>query len=104
MTKPHRRLLFVAVLGLATLAWGMWHRRMPAQVPTASAPRLQWEPLGPMPGLPKSILHRAPVPGGWLVCARGFEEKSRNYRAGAGYGIGMSSGLTFVPDPEHNWK
>ena len=35
------------------------------------------------------IVSRAKIPGGWLVCL-----ESGNVR---------SSGLTFVPDPDHKW-
>ena len=41
-------------------------------------------------------LHRAKVPGGWLVRITGFMQ---NRQSGVGYG----AGVTFVPDPQHQW-
>ena len=45
-------------------------------------------------------VYRSPVPGGWLVAAKGESE-------GSGFGQsseGVSVGLTFVPDPNHEWR
>lgn len=48
-------------------------------------------------------LRRARVPGGWLVSSfsSGTKETGMGYSAGAGLGVG--SGLTYVPDAHHEW-
>jgi len=67
---------------------------------------LNWEYMGeqklPHPGggflgdaFYKALLWRAKVPGGWLVMTKYDAEK---YDAG-----GTSTGITFVPDPQHAW-
>jgi hypothetical protein len=49
--------------------------------PAPAAPRLRWEPVNSS----HAPLLRAKVPGGWLIAA------------------GSGAGLTFYPDPGHEW-
>lgn len=53
---------------------------------------LSWESIGPAPGRSHEGTYRAKVLGGWLV---GFQD----FKGDAGMG-----GLTFVPDPDHEWE
>lgn len=53
---------------------------------------LLWEELKSQVGIggmfsPWIIVYRAKVPGGWLVATRSYD----------------SGGVTFLPDPEHEW-
>ena len=54
-----------------------------------AGPQLVWEKLNSRGGgvLLKWDVHRAKVPGGWLVLV-----------------IHNTTGLTFYPDPEHKWN
>lgn len=45
-------------------------------------------------------IRRAPVPGGWLVQAFDMSEM----RAHHGNAAGVGGGLTFIPDPAHEWR
>jgi len=45
------------------------------------------------------VLHRAKVPGGWMVMMQQYDAQATTSHA-FGYGFG---GLTFVPDPNHEW-
>jgi len=42
------------------------------------------------------LIRRAKVHGGWLI----ESIKHQTERDGVGYGVG----LTFIPDPNHEWK
>ena len=65
------------------------------QRPPAPGPVLEWESVVIWDGSQWQgcDLERARVPGGWLVCI--------NQVVGYTGGIG---GLTFVPDPDGEWK
>lgn len=57
---------------------------------------LVWEILSETGGSIDTQVHRARVPGGWLVIAQSYDK----------YGHGSqqkSLALTFYPDPEHAW-
>lgn len=62
--------------------------------------RVEW---GIIPGTPEGenevsfTMQRAKVPGGWLVYVFGH---GYSYRSRSIWGHG---GLTFYPDPEHQW-
>ncbi len=45
--------------------------------------QLEWEPITSNHG----TIHRAKVPGGWLIIFEGFDK----------------GGITFYPDPHHEW-
>ncbi len=48
---------------------------------------------------------RAKVPGGWLVAVFKWDREARAAGAGAiDHDIAHSTGLTFVPDPGHQWN
>ena len=54
-------------------------------------------------------IFRAKIPGGWLVCMEQYNYdwqnsgSSPNY-GGWGYGYGWGyGGMTFIPDPNHEW-
>ena len=54
------------------------------------------------------VVQRAKTFGGWLVRSLGTYEVQRKYDAGDGKkdyeaSAGMGVGLTFVPDPNHEW-
>jgi hypothetical protein len=55
---------------------------------------LVWEGMPSIGILPGSAMYRTKVKGGWLVF--GTIPSARNAEP-------MASGLTFVPDPEHQW-
>lgn len=57
--------------------------------PPKKYPR-EWERLAE-----KSVLSRLRIHGGWLV----FMKES----IGARNGVAMTSALTFIPDPNHEW-
>lgn len=73
---------------------------------------LKWERIdsqinikGEWKGLDKRgvmVIRRTKVPGGWLVRGdEAYDEVNPHENSyGLGYGLG---GLTFVPDPNHNW-
>ena len=49
---------------------------------------MKWQRvIGPMTMI---VLWRAKVPGGWLVCSQGDENRA-------------PAGLAFIPDPAHEW-
>ena len=53
-------------------------------------------------------IHRAKVPGGWLVAAVAKYEVKRKFKQLSGdhdYDVDVGSGMgsTFVPDPDHAW-
>ncbi len=80
---------FVATVGIATSAIGssLENNALSKQ---QSSDGLQWVKL-------KSDidLHRSKVPGGWLLYS-----KTRDHFAN---GLGVGSGIAFMPDPEHRW-
>ena len=92
----------VGVLGLFYVGSGLRNPQGAAQFSLAAAAYGQegnkhaivWEGLASIGILPGSAIHRAKISGGWLV----FETipSVRN-------GEPLASGLTFVPDPDHNW-
>ncbi len=47
-------------------------------------------------------LYRAKIPGGWLV--RISDTRSVTIGVSTSIGVGTGAGVTFVPDPEHQWK
>ncbi|MGV6826597.1 MAG: hypothetical protein ACWA5Q_06450 [bacterium] len=49
---------------------------------------LKWKDIE-CDGGPKSM-YRAKIPGGWLLSVRGYDDKE-------------GGGLTFIPDPNHEW-
>lgn len=54
------------------------------------------------------VVQRAKVFGGWLVRCRGVYEMQRKYKGIDGQldyeaSAGMGVGITFVPDPDHEW-
>lgn len=76
--------------------------------------RLQWEDLERRAFHNRNerflnVLRRARVPGGWLL--HSYRELSCQTRRSpiedqanpVALGIGEGSGLTFLPDPNHNW-
>jgi len=55
------------------------------------------------------VVHRAKVLGGWLVRCHGIYELHHKYETGSGdtdyeASAGFGLGLTFVPDPKHEWN
>lgn len=55
------------------------------------------------------VMQRAKVFGGWLVRCLGIYELQHKYDMGDGQtdyeaSAGMGVGLTFVPDPNHEWN
>jgi len=67
------------------------HRRLPLHKPpipweVEDMAKLVWEMVEAEPSYRK--IERAKVPGGWLVRME----------------VGDSGGITFVPDPNHDWK
>lgn len=77
---------------------------MQAQEQPARTTQITWRlvPTGNTQRLPN--VYRAKVPGGWLVLA--YEKTTKEKRSIPGnYGIGMGigTGVTFVPDPGHTW-
>lgn len=61
-----------------------------------------WEEIRTQEGPHTMRLYRARLPGGWLVyaCEGSIEGESVwNYRQAPS----ASAGLTYVPDPEHEW-
>ncbi|MDF1667108.1 MAG: hypothetical protein P1V97_35520 [Planctomycetota bacterium] len=76
--------------------------------------RLQWEDLERRAFHSQNerflhVLRRAPVPGGWLL--HSYRELSFHTKKGplkpenrpVAVGVGEGSGLTFLPDPKHQW-
>lgn len=48
-------------------------------------------------------MDRAKIPGGWLVVVfKSSHYRKEKWLSGYGWGYGLG-GLTFVPDPEHEW-
>lgn len=57
---------------------------------------LVWELLSETGGSIDTQIHRARVPGGWLVLAHAYDKY--------GHTSGQKSlALTFYPDPSHEW-
>ena len=53
---------------------------------------------------PCTLTYRLKVPGGWLV--RSTETRREFFQTpgvGGGLGVGVGSGLTFLPDANHAW-
>lgn len=66
---------------------------------------LQWEFIE---GPGRESTKRAPVLRGWLVVHSLYSERDRSFiqpgAAAGGIGVGLGVGLTFVPDPNHEWQ
>ena len=68
-------------------------------------PRINWQALdhdANRAGEEAFAMGRTKVPGGWLVMMYMVEVETLDVglRGAWGYGLG---GLTFVPDPQHEW-
>jgi hypothetical protein len=106
MLRQYRPLLFVVgtvvtivlILGMRPL-----YQATHAQEQADQPPMIRWEPLRQTGAPQGSKTYRAAVPGGWLVCVYGEEKESEPFSKG-GLGIGLGAGVTFVPDPQHEWK
>lgn len=77
---------------------------------------LKWELIDKLPrGGSYMYTSRARCHGGWLVSSfysqeRKFVDRRINYNNGQSYstsvggGLSAGTGLTFVPDPNHEWE
>lgn len=90
MKKKRYGLIALLLAGVAGFAFGLLAQngleRYPPPVSAAfgdqsSRVSLEWQEVGT--NITRTV-HRAPVPGGWLVA--------------------QQSGLAFIPDPDHAWK
>jgi hypothetical protein len=109
MFRQYRPLLLVVAVAAVVLILGSWpryhatHAQKPAG-PTPTIPTIRWEPLGQISAPFGMKTFRAAVPGGWLVCVHERKEETRVGKDRSGHGIGVGAGVTFVPDPLHEWK
>lgn len=76
--------------------------------------RLQWEDLERRAFHTQNerflnVMRRAPVPGGWLLhCYRELSCHTKrgplqSQKSPVALGVGEGSGLTYIPDPKHEW-
>ncbi|MCO6456912.1 MAG: hypothetical protein J5I93_16560 [Pirellulaceae bacterium] len=106
MFKTHRGIWLPILVGAVLLAAGFWFKQSPtsAQQPAGGQQPMIWQQVKHAGGPERTWLYRAPVPGGWLVMVQRHEQDTATLTQGVGRGLGVGSGLTFVPDPEHAWK
>lgn len=106
MIFTHRGIWLSGLLGAVLLASGLWWKQSQtsAQQPAGGQKPMIWQEVKHVGGPTRTWLYRAPVPGGWLVMAQRFEQDTATLSNGVGRGLGVGSGLTFVPDPDHAWK
>ena len=109
MRKEHRSWLVVAVVTGLVVFLGMRILGTTTQAQEKRVPRPQfiWSLIKDSGGPSGLNAYRAQVPGGWLVLVHDSVRESRNRPGsndGIGHGVGIGSGLTFVPDPEHTWR
>lgn len=116
MLKQHRGWFVVVAASVIVVLVGVQfggtktvaqEKKQKTVVPSAS---LQWRVVASTAPFPRTAkLYRAEVPGGWLVCVHDAKEDAKSFKGmptggGQGLGIGISTGLTFVPDPDRNWQ
>jgi hypothetical protein len=106
MLRQYRPLLLVAAVAVVVLILGSWplYQATHAQEQVERPPMIRWEPLRQTGAPEGNKTYRAAVPGGWLVCVYDREEKTSRRLDSVGHGIGVGTGVTFVPDPRHEWK
>ena len=102
MRKEHRSWLVVAIVTALVVFLGMRTLGTTTQAQEKRVPRPQfiWSPINDAGGPSSLNVFRAKVPGGWLVLVHERRDRSSNN----GHGVGIGSGVTFVPDLEHTWK
>ena len=103
MLKQYRAWLLVVVAVVMVLATRT-RQHTTAQEPTVLTRTIRWHTMQQTGAPSTSRIFRAKVPGGWLISVHDREARSRKTREGVGHGIGVSAGVTFVPDPEHKWQ
>ena len=113
MTRTTRFALVVVAVA-AVFVVGIASSRYVAAAPETAAPetaapetaalKLEWQSVPESGGLQYTSTYRARVPGGWLVAVGHHRRETVSRQQGAGLGIGMSAGVTFVPDPDHQWR
>ena len=82
--------------GLATTTQGQENQVAPS--------KLIWSIIDTAGAPARVNVYRAKVPGGWLVLVNHEDQKERRSSQGYSYGMGIGTGVTFVPDPEHTWR
>jgi hypothetical protein len=103
MLKRYRSLLIIAAVIIAAAFLGMWPRQQTTQAVEPIGPAsVNWRFLSQGPE--DADTYRAEVPGGWLICVHETKEETSRTQQAIRRGIGIGAGVTFVPDPKHEWK